>query len=472
MARVLIIDDEPPICRMLKEIVEDMGHSALCEATLEKGLRRCTAWPCDVVFLDVRLPDGDGLSAIPRFRSIPSEPEVVIMTGFGDPCGAELAIRNGAWDYIPKPLSLSKLQLPLKRVLQYREGLQGIGPPKAALRREDIIGDGPAIRRCLDIVAKAAPTRGNVLITGETGTGKELFARAIHQNSPRARREFVVVDCAALPATLAESTLFGHRKGAFTGASHSLQGLIEQADKGTLFLDEVGELPPALQKTFLRVLQEHRFRPLGSSRETESDFRVIAATNRDLEAMAQESLFRKDLLFRINTFLIELPPLRNRIEDILQLAMHHVAKQEKKQGLEPKGLSPEFLESLLTYTWPGNVRELFHAVDTALSAAALEPTLFRKHLPAGVRIAEARSSVISQGEECTASQTTGPFFEDRSPIQCLPGLREFRDAQERHYLEQLLAVTHGDVESCCRIGCLSRSRLYQLLRKHALQRPR
>ena len=275
MANVLIIDDDRAMCDMLSGRMRDMGHNATYALTLKAGLKQAFSESFDVVFLDVGMPDGNGLEALPKIRETPSSPEVIIITGAGSPDGAELAIKNGAWDYIEKPLSISAMSLPLIRALQYREDTRTLGSP-VALDREGIVGNSPPMKACFDLMAQASASDANVLITGETGTGKELFAAAIHKNSPRAEKSFVVVDCATLPETLVESMLFGHEKGAFTGADKAKDGLIKQADGGTLFLDEVGELPLSVQKAFLRVLQERRFRPLGGKREIESDFRLVS----------------------------------------------------------------------------------------------------------------------------------------------------------------------------------------------------
>jgi two-component system NtrC family response regulator len=261
MARVLIIDDDELICEMLSFMVEDMGHSASSATTLKTGFEKASSENFDVIFLDIKMPDGSGLHLLPRIRELPLHPEVIIITGSGDADGAELAIKNGAWDYIQKSSSTKEMLLPFVRALQYREEKNARKPP-TALKLNGVIGRSPTMKVCLDLLAQAAQSEVNVLLTGETGTGKEVFARAIHENSMRAENNFVVVDCTALPATLVESVLFGHEKGAFTGADRAQVGLVRQAHAGTLFLDEIGELPLAVQKAFLRVLQEHRFRPV------------------------------------------------------------------------------------------------------------------------------------------------------------------------------------------------------------------
>jgi two-component system NtrC family response regulator len=308
----------------------------------------------------------------------------------------------------------------------------------------------------------------NVFLTGETGTGKELFARAVHENSPRAKGNFVVVDCTALPETLVESLLFGHEKGSFTGAEKSRDGLIRQAHCGTLFLDEVGELPLMMQKAFLRVLQEHRFRPVGGSREIDSDFRLVAATNRNLEQMVERGQFREDLLFRLRSFVIELPPLRERPEDIQELARYYADRFCERYGLAPKGFSPEFINILLAYTWPGNVREFVHTMERVLAAARFEPTLFTKHLPTNIRIEVTRAAV--EHDSPLASPASG------GTVQTLLKLNDYRDAvyndAEKNYLYDLLALAGQNIPEACRVSGLSQSRLYALLKKHGITRSR
>ncbi|MCP4715301.1 MAG: sigma-54-dependent Fis family transcriptional regulator [Deltaproteobacteria bacterium] len=463
MARVLIIDDENVMCSMLASVLEDSGHEADSAYTLKSGLELAYAADYDVVYLDVHMPDGNGLQMLPQIKDSPSEPEVIIMTGMGDPDGAELAIKSGAWDYIEKPSSIHSLMLPLERALQYREKkMHDISLP---LKREKIIGSSRDIQQCLSLLNRAAHSFGNVLITGETGTGKELFARAIHDNSSRANRPFIVLDCTSLPETLVESLLFGYEKGAFTGADSAHDGLVGQADGGTLFLDEVAELPLALQKTFLRVLQEHYYRPVGGSSEQESDFRLVAATNRHLEQMVEQGQFRKDLLFRLSSFVIDLPPLRSRREDIMDIVFYQMQLLCERSGLMPKNISPDFREAVYAYDWPGNVRELVNTLERAVTMSAGEPTLFPKHLPTNIRVKIARLSVgrcklVSQNDMLLTPQSKD-----------FPRLREMRNITEAQYLRDLLAFTDSDIKKACGVSGLSRSRLYALLKRHGLSSP-
>lgn len=467
MAAILIIDDDHLILRLLSRMVEKMGHQPTACGTLGEGLELARRQPFDVVFLDVRLPDGNGLEGLPELRANGAGPEVIIMTGQGDPDGAELAIKNGAWDYIEKPASVDKMRLPLLRALDYRHERQQQAAPKV-LKREDIVGDSPALQACLEIMAQAAASDGNVLINGETGTGKELFAWGIHRNSTRADKSFVVVDCTALPETLVESLLFGHVRGSFTGADRSQRGLIEQAHGGTLFLDEVGELPMGLQKSFLRVLQERRFRPVGGNTEISSDFRLIAATNRDLEEMVAQGQFRQDLFFRLRTFSLELPALRERGEDMPELVNHHLTRLCQRYKLRPKGFAPDFLEALQAYAWPGNVRELVNVLERSLSAAQDEAILYAYHLPTYLRVEVTKASLRRP------EQGDLPVAVDLAPLEHLPSLAKVRDqaaaAAEKRYLRDLLARTHGDIQKTCAISELSRGRLYALLKKHGLSR--
>lgn len=463
MARVLIIDDDELICDWIANVVIQLGHNSFYARTLEEGLRKVQSEPFDIVFVDVHLPDGSGLDIIPKIKSARSSPEIIVITGLGDPDEAEFAIKSGAWDYLEKPASIKAIKLPVIRALEYRaERISG--KPTMVLKREAIVGNSEKLNTCLELLAQAASSDANVLITGETGTGKELFAKAIHHNSSRAKGNFVVVDCTALPETLVESVLFGHAKGAFTGADRSQEGLIKQADGGTLFLDEIGELPFLIQKRFLRVIQEHSFRPVGGRQEIESDFRLVAATNRNLEDSVLRGRFREDLLFRLRTLVIESPPLREIPEDIQELTEYYTTALCARLRLKLKGFSPEFLDVVTEYKWPGNVRELMRALEKALLSAQDEPMLFPKHLPTYIRIQVARNSFprkpASQGK---------PEIRSGVPKRP-PKLKEIRKAAvskaEQRYLKDLLSFAGGDNNRACRISGLSRSRFYTLLRKY------
>jgi two-component system NtrC family response regulator len=463
VANILIIDDDDTMCQSLSLVAKRWGHEVSSANTLGTGLEKAAAQPCDVVFLDVRMPDGNGLDALGAIKETPSAPEIIIMTGYGNANGAELAIRSGAWDYIEKGSSVKDITLSLIRALEYRKQKKTAAQTGTvvALKREEIIGNSPKLKACLDLVAQAAGSDANVFITGETGSGKELFAQAVHRNSARAGGNFVVVDCAAMPETLIEGLLFGHEKGVFTGADQAREGLVRQAHRGTLFLDEVGELPLSLQKAFLRVLQERRFRPLGSQREVESDFRLVAATNRNLDQMVQNGQFREDLLFRLRSFAIELPPLRERPEDIRELVRYYVDKFCERYGIVHKGCSPEFLRTLGAYAWPGNVRELVNALERAVIEARFEPILFPQHLPVEIRAQVVRAALEKESPAAAATPV--------NPPTSLPPLHEFREniytQAEKQYLHDLMALANDNVAEACRLSGLSQSRLYALLKK-------
>jgi two-component system NtrC family response regulator len=465
MPKVLVIDDDPAINHLFSHIICKLGHQSAGALTLEQGLSQVRAEDYDVVILDVNLPDGNGLEALTEIQKSPSIPEVIIITGFGDPDAAELAIKSGAWDYILKPSSTEEITLTINRALTYRKEKRTASIPRL-LKRNDIIGNSPRLNQVLERIAQAAASKANVLIMGETGTGKELLARAIHENSDRARHRFVVVDCASLPESLVESTLFGHAKGAYTGADKERDGLVKQADGGTLFLDEIGELPLCSQKAFLRVIQEQCFRPVRGNEEIRVDFRLIAATNRNLDEMAEKGLFRQDLLYRLKSFGIETPPLRQRRRDIRVLAIHYVNRLCDIYHSESKGFSADFFDILGRYDWPGNVRELFNALEEAISVAGPEPMLYPHYLPTHIRAAVARIYVkASTPSPLDAKAKAEPDLLMRHNFL---NIQVFRDKMDRQYLEKLTLLTNGNRKEACRISGLSRTRLFELLRKHDL----
>jgi two-component system NtrC family response regulator len=329
-----------------------------------------------------------------------------------------------------------------------------------------IVGCSRPLTDSLTRLHDAAADDANVLLCGETGTGKELFARVLHEKSARARGNFVAVDCTVLPETLAGSLLFGHDKGSFAGADRTCARLVRQAHCGTLFLDEVGELSPTLQQALLRILQERRFRPIGGHAEAVSDFRLVAATNRDLQRSVARGLFHEDLLSSLQPCRIELPALRHRIDDIPLLADYHVERLCRRYGFPAKQMTPEFIRALVLYPWPGNVRELISALEQALLAAPLVVTLFARHLPQHIRIQVARSALEAQRGGGSGKLSGAPA------AGCLPRLHDLRsvvfDLAEKQYLASLVQLAGPDVSQACRLSGLSRSRLYTLLKKHSI----
>ena len=486
MALILVVDDDDLIRELLADSVTRHGHEVRVADSLAQARHVLQNEAPDLVYMDVRLPDGSGIEALEEVRNAPGNPEVIIITGQGDPDGAELALRCGAWDYIEKPSSVDRMVLPLFRALAYREEKRKRQVPVLP-GETGIIGSSPKLAACLSQAAISAASEVDVFITGETGTGKELFARAIHAGSVRSAGPFVVVDCTTLPGNLAESELFGHERGSFTGADRRQTGLIEQADGGTLFLDEVGELPLPLQAKFLRVLQERRYRPVGGTQEKSSNFRLLAATNRDLAAMSRRGEFRDDLLYRLKAFTIALPPLREREGDIAVLTNTHLAKIALKSGKPAPSGSPDFMELLLSHDWPGNVRELLQTLDMSLVSAHGENELLPQHLPLDLRVRLVRHRVETNGAFGSAQAVQEPLerYGETGRAGQLPGKtdacliipwREHRASAlsviEATYFERLMRQVGGDAAQAARLSGLKPARLYELLGKHDLMRTR
>jgi two-component system NtrC family response regulator len=476
MANILIIDDDHDFSRSFQRIIEHMGHQCAVAPNISHAFEQCRTSGCDVVFLDVNLPDGNGLAHVRQFQAIKNQPEVVILTGDGNSDGAALAIANGAWDYIGKPISVSNIKLLLQRTLIYRTSKES-NPRPRSLKRCAIVGESAAITACLDLMGTAAASKSNVIITGETGTGKELFARGIHENSATSGK-LVVIDCTNLPQNLAESILFGHTKGSFTSAHENRDGLFKQGNNGTIFLDEVAELSLELQKSLLRVLQERKFRPIGAEKEISSNFRVIAATNRDLREMVAAGAFRGDLFYRLNGHLLHVPPLRERQQDIALLAAHYVKNICREYDRPAKKLSPDFLDALHAYEWPGNVREFINAMYVAVDNSMDEDTLYSQHLSVDIRIGAAKNS-FRRNPDTIQPQILSPAIIPAGHgislefDENLPALREIREdvvtRLEHKYLTQLVKLCGNDVSAACTRSGLSRARLYELLKKHSIR---
>lgn len=470
MTKSVIIDDDPVTTRLIGEAVKAEDHQYQIAHTLAEGLGLARQDPPDLIFLDISLPDGSGMDLLGTFLGLSSEPEVIVISGSGDEKSVETAIYLGAWDYVQKPVSRGALRHMIRQALRYRQDKAG-RTRLVALKRPGMVGDSPALHRCLQEVAKAASSAAPCLIHGETGVGKELAARIIHENSTRCEGPFVIVDCAALQESLINSTLFGHVKGAFTGANTDKKGLVEIADKGVLFLDEIGELPMSAQKNLLRVLQEQTFLPVGAAREKKSDFRLVSATNRDLAAMADQQLFRQDLLHRIMGQEIFMPPLRERPEDLPQLTAHFLQNICETYGLPTKGNSPDFLPTLKNYTWPGNIREFGHCMENAVVNAGAEPILYPQHLPSYVRI-RIRSGELDKPDnapQVTEAVETGEAGEADMTLK--EARQEGARRAEKRYLERLLADGEKNVHQLCERAGVSKPHFYDLLRRHGLESP-
>jgi len=467
MPSILIIDDDDVFCRQLSLYVQRIGPQCDTAGTLHEGLTKAREQDYDIVFLDMLLPDANGLDGIAHFHETPSRPEIIIITGQGDPDGAAAAMKNGAWYFLEKPPSFDTISLLVNRALEYRQQkLQFAG--RKILSRDSIIGSSPKLLESLAVAARASESDGNVLITGETGTGKELFTRVIHANSRRSAKPLVTIDCTNIPPTLAESLLFGHVKGAFTGADQDREGLIAQAQGGTLHIDEIGDLPLDVQKSFLRVLQEKSFRPLGAKKELACSFRVIANTNKDVKKMVQEGRFRQDLYFRLAAFQLHLPPLRERPDDLKLLVHHFMYKICEESGTGAKGVSRDVIDCLLQYDWPGNVRELVNVLQTAVAEALTESVLYPHHLPQEIRIHYYQKTTTNKHTNSTADFR----FElgELNGFSSFPGFKDFRapalDKIEACYLDQLIQKSGNKFNEAVRLSGVSRSNLYRLFKKH------
>lgn len=491
MATIVVTDDDPVINRLICSALQGEGHECHPAYTLSQGLEAARQSRPDLVFLDLALPDGNGLVWLKVFMDVPSIPEVVIITATGSETSVEEAIRQGAWDYLQKPVSVRSLAHLVRQALRYRNDKIAKKEP-VALMLHGVIGESQSMHACLQQVAQAASSSAPCLIHGETGVGKELIARTIHVNSARKSGPFVVVDCASLSETLAGSALFGHRKGAFTGAHADRIGLIESASGGVLFLDEIGELPLDVQKNLLRVLQEQRFRPIGGVREKESDFRLLSATHRDLDVMVEERAFREDLLYRIMGQQVSVPSLRERLSDLNLLTSYFLQNICDRDEIPVKGVSPDFIPALKAYEWPGNIRELINCLENALVSAGDKPVLYPQDLPAYIRVrirtgqlavkdlkAETRRAVTRDKPAPVPFESTAVVPESENlPVFTgeLPTLKEARkeamDTVERAYLERLLGSGEKSVEALCRTADLSRPHFYALLRKYGLASPR
>ncbi len=467
MTKILIIDDDDIFSRQLSLYLDRMGYACQIAHDMKTGCRMAEQGGFDIVFLDVILPDSNGLAGINTLKNMPSRPEVVVITGDGDVDGAEIALNSGAWDYLVKPPAFNKIKLLIKRITEFQNEKIRQGEP-LLFNRDALIGESLPLKHVVGKIARAASSDSNVFITGETGTGKELAATVLHKNSQRHDRPFIAVDCTNLPENLAGNILFGHIKGTYTGAETNQTGLIQEADGGILFLDEVGDLSLGVQSSLLRVLQEKKYRRIGDKTETACDFRVISASNKDLKTLVDKGLFRKDLFYRLVVFHIDLPPLRQRKQDIKLLLNHYVTSICYQMGISVKGISTDFVDTLENYEWPGNVRELINVIHLSIANAMDAPMLYPHFLPKELRLNLIKKLIGDTGEDDLRSSVfltinapnTGQVIEYKV-------LREYvNNLIESKYIDYLAGLSIDNVSEISRLTGISRSRIYQLLSKH------
>ena len=391
--QLLVVDDDRNHREMLQALLEEWGYAPTGLDNGEAAVALCRERPFDLILMDVRMGGMNGVEATRAIKAYNPAIPILIMTAYSDVAGAVEALKAGAYDYLTKPLAFDGLKLALQRALDHatlKDEVRSLRHELAsAFDARQIIGQSPAMRQVLDLAAAIAPSEATVLITGESGTGKEVMARLIHTNSARRNGPYVAVNCAALTETLLESELFGHEKGAFTGAEKRREGRFMTAHKGTIFLDEIGEIPLSMQVKLLRVIQEREIQRVGGDQPLKVDVRILAATNKDLAHEVAEGRFRQDLYYRLNVVALTLPPLRDRREDIPLLAMHFLKLFAQRNGKTVKGFTPTAMDRLLKHSWPGNVRELENAVERAVvllvgdyvSERELPPTLIAAEDP-------------------------------------------------------------------------------------------
>ncbi|HXI21539.1 MAG TPA: sigma-54 dependent transcriptional regulator, partial [Gemmatimonadales bacterium] len=389
MATILCVDDEPATGVVLEHHLTKIGHRPLLAASVEEALKTIARTPIDLIVADYRMPQATGLDLLGVLEREGYQVPVIIMTGYSSIEHAVISIKSGAIDYLTKPIRPETLEIAVTQALEVmrlrRENEQFRREINRFRSTRALVGESVPFRRVMDTIATVAPTKATILLEGESGTGKELFARAIHDHSPRHEASFVSINCAAMPEGLVESALFGHEKGAFTGATMRSVGAFERAHGGTLLLDEISEMRLDLQSKLLRVLQEHEFERVGGHQPIKVDVRLIATTNRDLKAEVDAGRFRSDLFYRLNVVPIKTPPLRDRKEDIPTLVQHFARRAAEDIGVSVTGVAPETIDLLMRHSWPGNVRELANAVERAIilsRGGVLRPETFQGILEA------------------------------------------------------------------------------------------
>ena len=451
--KILVVDDELGLRHTLTLILEADGHEIRSASTGESALETLAQEDADIVLCDVRMPGMDGLAFLEKYKRSAGRALVIMMSAYGDDEAALNAIKAGAYDFIAKPFRADQVSLIVGKAIE-REGLREqvarLSEELAALRQPTgIVGKSTALAQAITIARKVAKHPSTVLITGESGSGKELIARLIHDSSPRASARFVAVNCGAIPEQLLESELFGHARGAFTGATENRRGLFEEADGGTLFLDELGELPQPLQVKLLRALQEGEVRRVGDNAPRTVDVRVIAATSRDLEAEVRDGRFRADLFYRVNVVRIQSPPLRERREDIPLLVRHFMAQFNEKLGTKVSTVAPAAMRMLMDYSWPGNVRELENVVERTMVLTD-GSVLDVAHLPGAIR-------------------SPGDGVESLTPDDLDLSVKRRTEALERSLIERALKETGGNRTRAARILELSHRALLYKIKEYGLE---
>ena len=470
--RILVIDDESAIRDSLKMILEYEGYQFIGAASGQDGLTTIQRERPDAVLLDIKMPGMDGMEVLRKVHALDESLPIIMISGHGSTATTVEAIKSGAVDYFEKPLSTERVIVTLRNVLKQSELSAENRDLKLAMEsRYEIVGQSPALRGVLEAVQRASPTNATVLLLGESGVGKELVARTIHRNSPRAGQRFVQVNCAAIPEELIESELFGHEKGSFTGATEKQVGKFEQADRGTIFLDEVGDMSQKTQAKVLRVLQEQEVERLGSARTIKVDVRVIAATNKNLEEAIERGEFRDDLYFRLNVIPIVVPPLRERREDIPRLVQHFAKRTAEEHNLKPKRFEAAALDALSRYRWRGNIRELRNTVERLMIMTPGDAVRV-EDLPADVRSNDSPSRPASVAVSGAAAADTGSSGAAQKPdVQAVGAgtLREFKDASERAYLVQKLRENNWNISKTAEIIDTPRSNLYKKLEQYGIK---
>ncbi len=448
-ARIMLIDNEEGLCRMMEVVLTDSGYSVTPYTRPVQAVADFKAGAYDLIVTDIKMPEMDGLELMQHIRNRDPDIPVIVITAFATVEMSIQALRNGAYDMLTKPFEPDELIYRVKNALKHHE-LEG---ENRQLKEElsgkfsfdNIIGHSEPIKQLLETVSKVAVRETAVLITGESGTGKELIAQAIHYNSPRKTARFVALNCGALPENILESELFGYRKGAFTGAVENRRGLLESADGGTLFLDEVGNLPLHVQKTLLRFLQEHEFLRVGDRDPTEVDVRIISATNSDLQAEIAAGNFREDLYYRLNVMNLHLPTLKQRRDDIPLLTSRFISEQNEKFGVDIKGLTPEAMSAAMAFDWPGNIRQLRNVLEAAM-----------------VLTTDNYISLATLGRFIALRGDHVPINED-DYVSALAGF-------ETAYLRRLLKKHGGNVEAAAAEAGMNMATIYRKLKKYAINR--